>query len=784
MGKIDINKFKDKAGATYVGPSGPASKAHLMLKISWKILLTALSIMLITGVIVFSSLIVYIMSLANDTFEYDLRAAKLKLTSFIYVNDENGVAQEYQKVYNTENRVWVDFNEIPEHMKNAVIAIEDKRFMSHRGVDFVRTSGAILSLLSGHESYGGSTITQQLIKNLTEDNKVSLTRKLREIFRALNFERKYSKDEILEAYLNVVNFGSGCRGVQAAANLYFSKDIKDCSLAECASIAGITQNPSAYTPLVYPENNKARRETVLYEMYNQNMISNDEYNEAMEESKNMVFKNNIQENSDDDIATQTIRNWYIESLLNDVIDDLSEHLKIGKTAAEEMIFNQGLKIYCAMDKSAQEKAEAVIKDESIMPQDKDLDLGYVMMDLDGRILATLGGRKEKTANLLYDKANQARRQPGSTIKPIAVYAPAVDLSMYHYSSLVPDKPLSNIDVTGNGDYTTWPKNWYSGYRGNVTLQWAIEVSSNAPAAQVLSQLTPQRSYQFLTEKLGFKNLDPRDAESLAPLSAGGTHVGVTVREMTAAFQIFGNGGNYNKPYTYFYVTDSNDDIILDNRNNIKTQAISSQTATIMNRLLRNVISGPEGTGRGANISNWNVIGKTGTTDDDHDSWFIGVTPYAVAGIWTGYDTPKTITETTAAIRIWKQIMTKYLENKESKDYIYDPNVVSSAYCKASGKLANESYCTSTAIGYYSKSNMPEECDGNHSGIIQSSQPNIPNNQQTSEQISNQNSSSSQTPTSQASAENSNKSTNLRKRKKKKRTSSSSASSHSSANILG
>lgn len=773
MGKIDINKYKDKVGLTDTGITGIESKTKLSLKILLKVLLTAVTVMLITGAIVFSSVLVYIMSLANDTFDYDLRATKLKLTSFIYVNDENGTPQEYQKVYNTENRVWVDFDEIPEYMRNAAIAIEDKRFLSHKGVDFVRTSGAVLNLLTGsHDSYGGSTITQQLIKNLTEDNKVSLTRKLREIFRALNFEREYSKDEILEAYLNVVNFGSGCRGVQAAANLYFSKDIKDCTIAECAAIAGITQNPSAYTPLVYPENNKARRETVLLEMYNQNMISLDQYNEALEESKNMVFKNNNLDDSNNNTENQAIRNWYIEALLNDVIEDLSTNLKIGKTTAEEMLFNQGLKIYCAMDKDAQEKAESVLKDENIMPKDKDLDLGYVMMDLDGRILATLGGRKEKTANLLYDKANQARRQPGSTIKPIAVYAPAIDLSMYNYSSLVPDKPFSNIDITGNGDFTTWPKNWYSGYRGNVTLQWAIEVSANAPAAQVLSQLTPQRSYQFLNEKLGFKSLDPRDAESLAPLSAGGTHVGVTVREMAAAFQIFGNGGNYNKPFTYFYVTDSKDNIILDNRNNIKTQAISSQTATIMNRLLRNVVTGPEGTGRAANISNWNVIGKTGTTDNDHDSWFIGVTPYSVAGIWTGYDTPKTITETSSAIKIWKQIMTKYLENKEPKDYNYDSNVVTCAYCKSTGKLANESYCGSTAIGYYSKSNLPEECDGNHSGTVQDKQNKPANNQNDkevvnnsqAEQVTSQN--SAEQKSSSSSQEKNNAQSSKRKRKKK------------------
>lgn len=745
MGQTDINKLNNQRDkSNFIGSN---LKSKSILKISWKTLLSIMTIFLITGSVVFSSIIVYIVAMSNDTIQYNARANKLKLTSFVYVNNEDGVPVEYQRVYNSENRVWVDFNDIPEYMKNAVIAIEDKRFMSHRGVDFLRTSGAVVNLLTGNDSYGGSTITQQLIKNLTEDNEVSITRKLREIFRAINFEKEYSKDEILETYLNVVNFGSGCRGVGAAANLYFDCDIKECTLAQCAAIAGITQNPSAYTPLVYPENNKVRRDTVLNEMYNQNMISFDEYSQALQESENMEFSTKGL-NEDNEVVNQSTRNWYIEALFNDVINDLSENLNIGKTAAEEMLLNQGLKIYCAMDKNAQEYAEAVIRDESIMPADKELELGYVMMDLDGRILATLGCREEKTGNLWYDKANQARRQPGSTIKPIAVYAPAIDLSMYNYSSLIPDKPLTNIDITGKGDYTSWPKNWYAGYKGDVTLQWAIEVSSNAPAAQVLSQLTPQRSYNFLNEKLGFSSLDPRDAQSLAPLSAGGTHVGVTVREMTAAFQIFGNGGYYNKPYTYFYILDSNDNILLDNRNNVKTKAISSQTATIMNRLLRNVVAGPEGTGRAANISGWNIIGKTGTTDDDHDSWFIGVTPYAVAGIWTGYDNPKTITQTGSAIKIWRSIMAKYLQNKKVKDFTYDSSVVPCAYCKSTGKLANESYCGSTAIGYYTKSNMPKECDGNHSGTAA--------NDSSSKESSSSESSSSQGSSSENASENSSK----------------------------
>ena len=724
MKKTDINKYREQNNIPnlyeYDGKTDIKAQvketALALGKMVMSALKTFLIIVLIAGLIATSSIVVYMSSLTSDKLDYDLRASKVKLTSVVYVNDENGTPQEYQNLYNAEHRIWVDFDDIPDAMKNAVIAIEDKRFRDHNGVDWTRTISAVFNLLKGSDSYGGSTLTQQLIKNLTEESEVSLTRKIKEIFRALNFEKKYSKDEILEAYLNVVNFGSGCRGVQAAANLYFGKDIKDCSIAQCASIAGITQNPSAYTPLVYPENNKKRRETVIREMYNQNMITKEEYDQAMEESENMEFVGEVYDDEDDSQQVP-VRNWYVEALYNDVVNDLSEKLDIGKTAAEEVVLTQGLKIYSAMDKNAQEAAEATIKDSSVMPADLNLDLGYVMMGFDGRILATLGCREEKTGDLWFDKANQARRQPGSIIKPIAVYAPAIDLGMYNYSSLIPDEPLRQVDVKGDGKLEDWPVNWYGGYKGTVTLQWAIEKSANAPAVQVLKALTPKKSFNFLTEKLKFTSLDSKYDENLAALATGGTNVGVTVREMTAAFQIFGNGGMYNKPFTYYYVLDRDGNVLLDNRDNVPTQAISSKTATIMNRLLRHVIDGAEGTGTAANISGWNIIGKTGTTTDDYDSWFIGESPYAVAGIWTGYDTPKTIKNTGAAIKIWRNIMSKYLSGKEVINYNYDSGVSAKSYCKTTGKLVKEGVCKDIATGYYAANNIPQVCDGSHSATV-------------------------------------------------------------------
>ena len=392
-------------------------KSKVIFEIINKIIKSFLLVFLIVSFFVTGVLAVYIFKISNDNVEFDMSASKLHLASVVYASDNDKDFYEYTKAYDTENRIWVDFNDIPVHMKNAMIAIEDKRFYNHPGVDFKRTVGAIFSMFKGGKSYGGSTLTQQLIKNLTEENEVSITRKLKEIFRALNFEKKYSKDEILEAYLNTVNFGGACRGVQAASNTYFGKNIKDCSIAECAAIAGITQNPTAYNPFYHPENNKIRRETVISEMLSQSKITQDEYNKAMEESSKMTFSKMAELNKN----SGPIRDWYTEALFNDVINDLSEKLSIGKSAAQKMLYTQGLKIYSAVDTRAQSIAESVVEKSSMLSKDKNLELGYIMMDLNGRVLASIGSREKKTANSLFDRANYAKRQPGSSIKPISVY---------------------------------------------------------------------------------------------------------------------------------------------------------------------------------------------------------------------------------------------------------------------------------------------------------------------------------------------------------------------------
>ncbi len=634
---------------------------------------------------------------SSSMVNLDLHSLQLDTTSYIYVDNETGVPVEYQPVYASETRIWVNYDEIPQSMKDAAVAIEDKRFYQHSGVDIKRTAGAVLMYVTRDSNfYGGSTITQQLIKNLTNKKEVSISRKVSEMFTALKLESKYSKDEILECYLNVVNFGSGCNGVQAASQFYFGKNISECTIAECACIAGITQNPTAHNPLFHPEANKKRQKTVLSEMYSQGYISEQEYQEALNQSENMVFVGEV----DDGAGNSKINNWYIEAMLNDITEDLALKYNVDSETAQYMLMHSGYKIYSAMDNNAQTIAESVISrnENSVLPKDKAIQMGFYMMDYNGRVLASIGQRGEKTANMLWDCANKAERQPGSSIKPIAVYAPAMEDKLICYSSVLKDQPLYNLPGTTGA----WPPNAYGYYRNALLLPTALEVSSNACAAQVLNDIGLDRSYSFITEKLGFDNFSPDVDKTYSGLATGGGYHGVTVRDMTAAFQIFGNDGSYYSPYMYYYVEDAQGNVVLDNRNKNATQAISSGNATILRHALYNVVQGSKGTGRAAAISGWEVFGKTGTTNDNENSWFIGGTPYAVAGIWTGYETPKAMKDTAAAIRIWKAVMSRYLEPQTAKQFVDDPEVVQLKYNPKSGTISN----SGSATGYYMMDNLP------------------------------------------------------------------------------
>lgn len=703
--ETDISRYTDKSADNGINEKSE-SGVKRFFKGLCKFLLTAFTICFVALFIAGISLSIYIFTLASEPTGIDLKAKSLNQTSFIYIKDDKtGEFKEYQTLYSTENRIWVDNQDIPKAMKDAVVAIEDKRFYEHNGVDWARTLSAVVNLATGEDTYGGSTITQQLIKNITDDNEVSINRKLREICKALKLEDEYTKDQILEAYLNVVNFGNNCQGVESAAQLYFDKSIKDCSIAECAAIAGITQNPSLWNPLIYPDNNKQRREIVINEMYDQGKITKSEYDNAMKESANMTFvgfKNTKEDDDDNDY----VQNWYIDQVFYDLREDLALYYNISEEAASEKLYTEGLKIYCAMDEKMQsymeEAAQSIDK-----TYDSELQIGSVLMGFDGRVIATVGSSKKKTQALEWDRATHSKLQPGSSIKPVIVYPYAIDNKMLYYSSVVKDEPINNWKDQ-NGQLVSGPNNAYYGYKGDMLLPDAIEWSSNATAVQTMNLIGgPSVAYEQAVTKMGFKSLSEQDTQNTGALSMGGMNGGVSVREMAAAYNYLGNGGLYYEPYTYYYVTDSEDNIIIDNREAIPKQAYSAETASIMNRLLSyNVTNSAHTNAQYSRISGWDIIGKTGTTDEDKDSWFCGLSPYATMATWCGFDQPASISNTSTSARFFSNVMGKYLEGKEQKEYNLSPNLVEAQYNPYNGLIVTTDSPMGKYIGYYTEDNMP------------------------------------------------------------------------------
>ena len=705
MRETDISKFTEQINVEQASESS----VKRVLKAIGRFFFTLFAVGAIAGFVVLISLSVYIIGIATEPTGIDLKAKSLNQTSFIYVKNDSGKFKKYQSLYDTENRVWVDFKNIPDNMKNSVIAIEDKRFREHNGVDFTRTMGAILNLASGKSSFGGSTLTQQLIKNISDDNEVSLNRKIREIVKALKLETEYTKDEILEAYLNVVNFGNNCQGVEAAANLYFGKHIDKCTLAQCAAIAGITQNPSRFNPLVYPEENQKRRELVLSEMLDQKKITKEQYDEAMEESSKMKFVGYKKSNKTN--VRSKVQNWYIDELQNDLTKDLAVYYNISEKAASDKLFTEGLKIYCAMDVKMQKYLEDAAMNIDTT-YDSGLQCAATMVDMHGAIIATTGSSQEKTSNLLFDRATDSVLQPGSSIKPVVVYPYAIERGKLYYSSVVPDKPLEKYKVGADGTLIAGPNNWYSGYKGNMLLPDAIEWSANATAAQVMDMISPQAAYNQVLTLQGFEHLSEDDKVNTGGLSIGGLNGGVTVREMAGTFTYMGNGGKYYKPYTYYYVTDSEDNIIIDNRDMIPKESYSPETAYIMNRLLHyNMTYCAHTNAAYARVDGWDIIGKTGTTDEDKDSWYCGLSPYCSMAVWTGFDIPQTISMygQQTATKLFQQVMSHYLEGKKHKEYSMPGSIIKANFSPSNGMVYNVgSAVDDRYLGYYTEDNMPSD----------------------------------------------------------------------------
>ena len=744
---------------------------------------------------------------ADDAETLDLDNQKNRQTSIIY--DING--NEYASLSRNENRIWRELSAMPENLQNAVIAIEDKNFRTEPGINLKGTIGAALNAFTGNRIWGtnrgASTLEQQLIKNLTGDNEQDNMRKVREIFRALGLDNKYSKETILEAYLNTIPLTGIIHGMEAGSIEYFGKHVEDLTLAECATLASITKNPTKYNPATNPEELIKRRNHVLYEMYTQGYITEAEFNAAKAETVTLTEKTSTTEN-----ATRSSSNsWFTDALYTQLLSQLQEDLNYTADEAKELIFSGGLRIYSTVDPTVQAGIEktmyneddlipALWHEEPVCLRDYPADSsswdevqydeatglpitkdGYTVygqeaipvyaddegttlktgtstdpdypndtteylcvyekvrtqaamatLDYDGNILGIGGGIGEKKYDLGFNRATSPH-QTGSTMKPIGAYALALDYKLINYSSQILDSPyysaedkkvlkdqyigvmspFSEAAQSRSDVWRAWPTNYGGvGGQGNPMLVYdALQQSYNTVAVWVGDMVGVDYLYNFVHDTLECSYINAENDMDLGPLVLGSQSSGLTVVQLAGAYTMF-NTGTFTTPHYYTEITDYQGNMILDNNKYINTtQAISADTAYIMNRMMWNVLHSRKGTAYGkAPDGEMDSVAKTGTTSNYKDYTFAGLTPYYVTAIWWGCDRPTEMDTLGKAGRnaspiqyAWKALMENLQADLPVKEFAKGENVVEKHFDTSTGAIISNG----GSVGYYTEDNLPD-----------------------------------------------------------------------------
>ena len=706
------------------------------------LLLSVFLIIVITLSIFGTVLTIYVLNFADTTTTVTLeKTSEKNITRFLYDNpdfdEENDDPMDRYVLYYTMRNeyrhfLWVDLENIPQVVQDAYVYTEDERFYSHDGVDFKSTFAAFVNIfLPTGRSRGGSTITQQTVKNLTGDNATEgvsgIERKIREVFRSINVEKTYTKDDILQSYLNVVPAGTqqyDIVGVQAAANFYFGKDVSELDLAEAACLAGMNNAPAYNNPIDNIDNNNIRRKYCLDHMLAAGAISSQEYNDALNEPLELAgnFDYSSETIYDGELEDQGMTDWYLDAAIDEAEQKIAE--ETGKTIqqAHDLLYNGGYTVYTNVDINLQHNIEKKMQDASnyttwnMDPEDDTLLSAFVCMDYKGNVKAICSSRKEKTEIRGWNQAVDGTRSPGSCIKPIASYAPALDQDIMTMTSFFNDKPIKN-----NGE--DWPVNYseYDNTQGNwsfkdmFTYQMLLK-SLNTMPAQLIEKMTPAYSFNFLKNKLDITTLVDNDC-NLAPVTVGAFDDGLHLDELVGAYMIFGNGGRkYDVDYIY-KIEDAAGKVIFEKNEGYK-QAISDSTAYIMNRMMQYVINDKEGTGRYAKLKKTDLVGKTGTSEKWFDLNFVGCTPDYVSGVWIGYLENETIpTNDYQNIgEIWKNIFGDVADSEEHKSFDdtfpMPDSVVKLNFCTRTGLIAGRG-CSSQTAGYYKVTNIPDYCYGGH-----------------------------------------------------------------------
>ena len=771
---MDNNK-KDK-------PSAPRQdwKAPLALRILYKIWQVLFSVLKIAvGAAATVALIVVVcafvfVGLLGDYLQddilpesnIDIEGYDHEENSTLYYVDSDGQIQVYQQIYAETSSKWASYEDIPTDLVNAAIAIEDHRFYEHQGVDWITTVKATARMFFGDSSVGGSSITQQLIKNilLTDDESaddVTVQRKVMEIFRAVQLEKRYNKETIMEMYLNVIYLGQNCRGVRSAAATYYGKELEKLTLAECASLISITNNPSLFDPYsdsVFEyegvtgdgrDRNRYRQELVLGQMLEHGFISEEEYDEAM--AQEIVLKNGI--DAEDRLsrclqcgfkdtastfnasegkyycpdcgaqveieidASSYYYSWYTDTVLEDVAKAFADQEGVSWNDSTKQMYMQkiqtgGYSIYTCIDVDVQNKLDEIYTNLDNIPPTRggqQLESATVIIDnTTGDIVAMVGAVGEKAGFDDWNMATDAKRQSGSSIKPISIYAPGFESGTITPATVIQDLPIS-YGVVGPGAY---PNNDNRKFNYSRTVFSGVVSSVNVVAARTLQKIGESYGYDFAKDNFGLSTLVDNyvdaDGEThsdigIGPLAMGAQTWGVTVRDMSCAFATFANNGVYRKGRTFTKVYDDKGNLVLDNTQESK-QILSEKSVNYMNYCLVNAVQ--SGTGYDADMSSsWRSVGittagKTGTAGDYKDRWFCGYTGYYTAAVWTGYRTPEVITTVNGgnpAAQLWKKFMEPIHRGLSNKSLYDSSEMVSVTVCLDSGKLATD-VCKSDVRG--------------------------------------------------------------------------------------
>lgn len=686
-----VNKKENSSGNKNTKENNPKNKSGKNKKIGWKIFRVVLIVGLAMCIVGAGIVLGVISGIVDDTDSISLDELEiLPQTSFAY--DMNG--NELAALYDTENRIMASFEDMPKHTVDAVVAIEDERFFSHHGVDLKRTIGAIgtFVLHKGESSYGASTITQQLVKNITDDDERAWQRKIREWYRAISLESKLSKEKIFESYVNTIYYGDGSYGIEVASNHFFGKSVSELNVAESAAIAAMIQSPEVTNPYKSDEAKEKlnrRKEIVLNKMKELGSITQEQYDEAI------AYKLEFKSKEVNYGGTQT---YFIDAVVESVIEDLMDQKNVSRGIAMKMIHSDGYKIYTTQDPKVQSAIDDAFANSGIFYTDWDGDRmqgSMVVMDqTNGEVRGLIGGAGEKEGSLTLNRATQTLRQLGSCSKPFGAYGPAIEQGKLSPGAGLDDTQLSI------GNYT--PKNWYFSFYGFVTVRQAILYSMNIPALRANLLVNDQDYAYNFAYNCGLKSLIEAD-KGPSQLALGGYNYGVTTLEVADAYATLANGGMHNEPKLYTKVLDRNGNIVLDNTKIEANRVMKDSTAYMLTSCLVSVTTeydnmlGIAGTGVGAVKINGGAIecaGKTGNTNGDKDRWFCGYTPYYTIACWTGYDDPKDLAGRGRGYPypstvLFNLVMNAICADKPGAGFEAPSSVRKVELCRDSGKVATD-----------------------------------------------------------------------------------------------